>query len=137
MPTPTIKSLVPTLPMGDKDNIQALKTFDPANPHYAASPLEYVVLDPCRVPWLKPPPVQPVPLGRKWSKWIVGISGTSNPVVKLVGKKANHKRFVYYDRENFRELSSSKPIEKPPGLTSDPKVFGLPAQIVLYAEEYN
>jgi hypothetical protein len=141
MPTPTAESLVPTLPLlkddEEGDDVQALKKFNPANPRYAAPPLEYAVLDPCRVPWLKPPPVQSVPPGRKWSKWIFDTSSAGNPVVKSVGKKANHKRFVYYDRENFRELSSSKPIEQPAGLTSDPKVFGLPAPMVLYAEKHD
>ena len=137
MPTPTVESLVPTSHKGEEeeDVMEVLKRFNPTNPHYTASPLEYIVLDPCRVPWLKPPPVQSV-LNRKWSKWIFDISA-SNPFVKFAGKKVNHRRFVYYDRENSRELSSSKPIEQPPGLTSDPNVFGLPAPMVLYMQKYD
>ena len=82
MPTSTVEPLVPTLLTGDEEeeDIQALKKFNPADPHYVASPLEYTVLDPCRIPWLKPPPVQSVPPGQMWSKWVFDTSNASNPV---------------------------------------------------------
>jgi hypothetical protein len=115
-------------------DIEALKKFNPADPRYAAPPLEYETLDLRRVPWLKPPPVQSVLPGKKWSRWIFDASSSSNPVVKFVGKKGKHKKYVYYDRENFRELGFSTPIEQPPGLTSDIKIFGLPAPAVVYVE---
>jgi len=136
-PPPTVEPSFPiTLRAGDDEeyDIEALKKFDPADPRYAASPLEYEILDPRRVSWLKPPLVQSVPPGKKWSKWNFD-AGSS--VIKFVGKKGNHRRFIYYDRENLRELSFSKPIEQPPGLTSDIKIFGLPAPAVVYAEKFD
>ena len=98
MPPPTVESLFLILLIVDEEenDIQALKKFNAADPHYAASALEYVVLDPCRVPWLKPPPVQSVPPGRMWSKWILDVSRPSDPVMKSVGKNGKHKKFIYY-----------------------------------------
>ena len=136
-PLPNLEPTVPTLlPMDEEEyDIESWKKLDPTDPRYSAFPLEYEVLDSCRVPWLKPPLVQPVQQSHKWSKWVSDDRSPSQPVMKYVGKRASHKRVVYYDRENFRELSFSKAMELPPGYVADVQIFRLPAPAILYVQK--
>jgi hypothetical protein len=89
-PPPTIEPAFPTFVAGDDEesDVESWKRFDPKDPRYAASPLEYQILDPRRIPWLKPPPVQTVAPGKKWSKCISDGS-PSNPVIKKCREEKN------------------------------------------------
>ena len=129
---PTVQVVEPALTANA--DIDPTERFDLAAPGYTALPLDYQELDPGRVPWLKPPSVQSVPPGKKWEKWACETT-ESNCFMKLLGRKGKHKRWVYYDRENLRELSLSQELQQPIGLVSDVKIFGQPAPALLYLQQ--
>ncbi|KAG6848326.1 hypothetical protein H0H93_001174 [Arthromyces matolae] len=90
---------------------------------YKQKPLDLVIIAPDRIAWIRPPTVRPVRNG-KWEIWSFDCNDEGQGCFR---KEEGCGRFTYYDRENLRAISVDERIVKPPGLTTDIEIFGLPA----------
>ncbi|KAJ7458099.1 hypothetical protein FB451DRAFT_1406420 [Mycena latifolia] len=104
---------------------------------YAPKPLELVVLDERRLPWIKPPTVLSGARSGKWEKW-VQYESTSTPSFLYLRKhghswKPTSPHLLCYDRKERRELYLRTDHAWPMGVL-DRGVFGIPAPRDRYYE---
>ncbi|KAF5366492.1 hypothetical protein D9615_010646 [Tricholomella constricta] len=97
----------------------------PPNPTLDAPPPETVNLYAGRVAWVKPPAVKSAQgKAGKWRKF----EGVSETKFVEIGKRNDlETEYCYYDREFRRELRTDYKLSPPAGLTTDTRVFGMPA----------
>ncbi|KAF8059017.1 hypothetical protein FPV67DRAFT_1718100 [Lyophyllum atratum] len=108
------------------------------HPSLAAHPLDYVVVDQNRIPWLRPPVVfDSRGLSGQWTKWQFDDHGSLQEMSKRAAKEfeVDEDGDWFYDRHLRRELYIH-PSPVPKGLISALQTFGRPAPRVAYLNPY-
>ncbi|EDR02887.1 uncharacterized protein LACBIDRAFT_308073 [Laccaria bicolor S238N-H82] len=99
-----------------------------------AEPLDMVEIDPCRVAWIRPPPVMR-PIGGKWAKWAEKNVDGELFVAKVGKSYRDFDGVSYFDRSCNREVILLSAAQILPGAVSKPEVFGLPCPRYLHFVE--
>ncbi|KAG6913628.1 hypothetical protein DXG01_005494 [Tephrocybe rancida] len=103
----------------------------PVDPKHLPRPLELEEIDPDHVPWIRPPKIAH-PTGGKWSKYTESTDDARNECMRKVNADEDLGKYVWYDRDRRRKLGFDSEPEVPPGVTTDVRVFGMPAPNVRY-----
>jgi hypothetical protein len=114
-------------------NPSSLPNLDFSN--WGAESLQFVVVDPHRIAWIRPPPVIRAPAGRKWEKWVEKNVEGQLFVVKSGCSHSDVESASYFDRSNNREVILLEGIHPLPGAVSEHKVFGFPCPQHLHFAE--
>lgn len=97
-----------------------------------ALPLDTVVLDAERAPWLRPPPVMPYLASEKMSHWIEDVVAGKDGMREVAKSKGLQTRIPMHDREHKRKLYFHETLRPLPGAVSDSQVFGMPLPPLLF-----
>lgn len=106
--------------------------YAPLVPAPKALPLDTVVLDEDRVPWIRPPPVMKYPAAGKTSHWIEGVVDGKDGMKEVAKSKSLQTLTWVFDRNLKRKLYFSDSLQPPNGTASDVQVFGLPLPPLLF-----
>ncbi|KAF8054158.1 hypothetical protein FPV67DRAFT_1683018 [Lyophyllum atratum] len=108
------------------------------HPSLAAPPVDYVIVDQDRIPWIRPPVVfDSRNLPGQWTKWQLDDHGSLQEMSKRAAKEfePDEGGVWFYDRHLRRELYVN-PSPVPKGLVSALDIFGRPAPRVAYLDPY-
>jgi hypothetical protein len=100
-------------------------------------PLDTVVVDIERVPWIRPPPVMPYKQTSKATHWREEVVKGKQGMKEVAAKsKSLQNLSQVYDRVLKRTLHFEERLSRPDGAVFDDKVFGLPAPPLLFCSKY-
>ncbi|KAG6913877.1 hypothetical protein DXG01_003737 [Tephrocybe rancida] len=94
-------------------------------------PLDLEEIGSNHVPWIRPPKIIHPPSG-KWSKYTKSTDDARNDCMRKVNLEEELGKYVWYDRERRRKLGFDSDPAIPPGITTDVKIFSMPALNVRY-----
>ncbi|KAG6913769.1 hypothetical protein DXG01_004417 [Tephrocybe rancida] len=110
------------------------RTVLPEDPKHLPRPLDLEEIDPDHVPWIRPPKIVHPP-GVKWSKFTKSMDDDRNDCMRKVNSEEELGKYVWYDRERRRKLGFNSDPVVLPGITTDIKIFGMPAPNIHYEHQ--